>query len=358
MLIYLLKFFSISDFFIYSAFFRAFVALLTSFFVFFVFAKKVIFLFNKFNVRQIIRVFGPKTHFIKNKIPTMGGVLILFSVIISVILWTDLLNIYVLCFIFIFIGYGFIGFLDDFLKIKNKNSIGLNAKWKYFLQSFLALLMAFFLYKIEYKNVIFYFLKNLKINLDFFYVFIVYFALVGTSNAVNLTDGLDGLVIVPIIFVSSFLSFLSWISSNLIFSVYFNIPYIKESNELIVICFSIIGSSLGFLWFNSYPSQIFMGDTGSISIGGSLGLIAVLLRQEFLFFIVSGIFIIETFSVILQVLFFKIFKIRIFNMAPIHHHYELNGISETKIVIRFWIISFLFLIIGIITLKVLKIAQL
>lgn len=357
MLINLLNYLSISNFFIYDTFFRAFFALLTSFFIFFTFAKKVIFLFNKFNIKQTIRIFGPSTHFVKNKTPTMGGVLILFSIIISIILWSDIFNIYVLFFIFVFLGYGFIGFLDDFLKIKNKNFVGLNAKWKYFLQSFLAFLVAFFLYKTEYKNTIFYFFKNSKINLDFFYIFMIYFVLVGSSNAVNLTDGLDGLVTVPIIFVSSFLSFLSWISSDLIFSVYFNIPYIKEANELVIICFSIIGSSLGFLWFNSYPSQIFMGDTGSISIGSSLGMIAILLRQEFLFFIISGVFIIETISVILQILFFRMFKIRIFKMAPIHHHYELHGIPEIKIVVRFWIVSFVFLLLGIIMLKVLKIVR-
>lgn len=351
MLIFLLKYLTILDFSSY-VFIRSFIALFVSFFIILISMKKTIFLLNKFKIKQVVRVLGPKTHFNKNKIPTMGGILIIFSVVISIILCANLSNIYIFYFFFIFLGYGFIGFIDDFLKIKNKNSTGLKMKWKYFFQSLLALLVAFLLFNADNENIIFYFLKNLKIKLNFLYIFIVYFIIVGTSNAVNLTDGLDGLVIIPIVLVSFFLSFLSFISSDFIFSAYFNMQYIKEVDELAVICFSIIGASLGFLWFNSYPSQIFMGDTGSMSIGGSLGLIAVLLKQEFLFSIVSGIFIIETFSVVLQILFFKIFKIRIFNMAPIHHHYELNKIPESKIIIRFWIVSFIFTLIGLMVLKV------
>lgn len=339
-----------------NLFLRSLFSLLTSFFIVFFFGKNAIFFLKKLKIKQVIRKTGPKTHFKKNSIPTMGGILILFSIIVSLFLWIKLNNFYFWYVIFTLIGYGIIGFFDDYYKVIDKNPDGLNAKWKYIWESLLALLISIFLYSVEKNSIIInFFIPFLKIfgfKISIFYIMLTYFVIVGTSNAVNLTDGLDGLVIVPIIFVLFVFSFVAYFESNLSFANYINIPYIYKSSELVVICFTIIGSVLGFLWFNSYPAQILMGDVGSLSLGGAIGVISILLRQELLLLIIGGIFIFETLSVILQVLFFKIFRKRVFKMAPIHHHYEIKGIPEPKITIRFWIISLILTLIGVIILRV------
>lgn len=354
MLIFLKKFFNLS--FSLNLFFRSLFSLFTSFVIVFFSGKNLISFLKRIQINQVIRKNGPKTHFNKCNTPTMGGILILISIIISLILWIDFSSIYFWCVIFTLIGYGLIGFFDDYYKIVNQNSEGLSVKWKYFWESFVALLVFLFLYKLEEKNyTIFFcipFLKNFSLGMVLLYFFLVYIVIVGTSNAVNLTDGLDGLVIIPLVLIFFIFSLIAFCKSNIYFSNYLNIFYIKQVSELVVICFSIIGAILGFLWFNFYPAQIFMGDVGSLSLGSVVGVIAVLLKIEIFLLIIGGVFVIETLSVILQVIHFKIFKKRIFQMAPIHHHYELKGISEPKIVIRFWIISFILFLLGLIALKV------
>jgi len=311
---------------------------------------------KKLQKYQIIRKNGPKTHYCKNKTPTMGGLFILMSIIISTIIYCDLSNIYVWYVISILIGYGVIGFIDDYKKIKNKNSQGLTLVWKYFLLSIFALGMIVIIKNnsqdIFHSQLIVPFYTNKIVEINYMYIFLSYLVIVGTSNAVNLTDGLDGLAIMPVIFLTCGFLLISFLSSNINISSSLNISYIKYSSELVILCSSIIGSGLGFLWFNSYPAQIFMGDVGSLSLGGSLGVIAILLHQEILLIIMGGIFVFETMSVILQVISFKIRKKRIFKMSPIHHHYEIKGLPEPLIIVRFWIIALLLLLISLISLQV------
>ncbi|BGI51223.1 MAG: phospho-N-acetylmuramoyl-pentapeptide-transferase [Arsenophonus endosymbiont of Ceratovacuna japonica] len=353
MIVWLIKYFPNINFFSYLKF-RAITSLLTSLIITLCIGPYLIYYLQKLHICQIVRDKGPKSHFNKQGTPTMGGLLILFSITISIILWAKLNNPYIWLVLVILLGYGVIGFIDDYRKVICKNSKGLIASWKYFWQSILALSVIFILYSIGKDTVvtqlIIPFFKNIKPQLGLFYILITYFVIVGTSNAVNLTDGLDGLAIIPIIFISVGFSLIAFIMSNFNFAHYFNVPYINYTDELIIICTSIIGAGLGFLWFNTYPAQIFMGDVGSLSLGGTLGVISVLLRQELLLLIIGGIFVIETISVIFQVGSFKLRGQRILRMAPIHHHYELKGCPEPRIIVRFWIISLIFLLIGLITL--------
>ncbi|AAO26933.1 phospho-N-acetylmuramoyl-pentapeptide-transferase [Buchnera aphidicola str. Bp (Baizongia pistaciae)] len=335
---------------------RFILSFFTSLLLMLIFGPHLINWLNKYKIQQIIRNFGPKSHFNKKNTPTMGGILIIFSIIISTIIWTKLSNPYVWLTLTILIGYGIIGFIDDNMKIYYKNSKGLSSLHKFSLLSILACIIIFLIYYIinDHSTIklIVPFSKNIIFNTKMICILISYFAIIGTSNAVNLTDGLDGLAIVPIIFVTTNLSIISFISGNVNLSYYFNTIYIPYSNELTIICAAIIGSSLGFLWFNTYPAQIFMGDVGSLSLGGTIGIISVLLRQEILLIIVGGLFVIETLSVIIQVLYYKITKKKLFKMTPIHHHYELNGCPETRLIIRFWIISFILMLLGLLMLKV------
>jgi phospho-N-acetylmuramoyl-pentapeptide-transferase len=306
-------------------------------------------------IGQTVRDDGPESHLSKSGTPTMGGILILASIVVSVLLWGDLTNVYVWVVLFVVVSFGLIGFVDDYRKVVRKDANGLIARWKYFWQTVLGLTTAIFLYQYaqspDETALIIPFVKDVLPQLGIFYVLMTYFVIVGTSNAVNLTDGLDGLAIVPTIMVASAFAIFAYVTGNINFSSYLNIPHIAMTSELVVVCTAIVGAGLGFLWFNTYPAQVFMGDVGSLSLGAGLGVIAVLVRQELVLFIMGGVFVMETVSVILQVGSYKLRGQRIFRMAPIHHHYELKGWPEPRVIVRFWIISLVLVLIGLATLK-------
>jgi phospho-N-acetylmuramoyl-pentapeptide-transferase len=304
---------------------------------------------------QAIRTDGPQSHLAKTGTPTMGGALILVAIGVSTLLWADLRNAYIWVVLAVMAVFGLVGWVDDYRKVVEKNPRGLPGRWKYFWQSVAGIGAAIFLFQyaktpIE-TSLILPFFKSIIIPLGVFYMVLTYFVIVGTSNAVNLTDGLDGLAIMPTVMVAGALAIFAYLSGNIKFATYLHIPYVAGSGELIVICGSIIGAGLGFLWFNAYPAQVFMGDVGALALGAVLGVIAVIVRQEIVLFIMGGVFVMETVSVMLQVGSFKLTGRRIFRMAPIHHHYELKGWPETKVVIRFWIISFMLVLLGLASLK-------
>lgn len=307
-------------------------------------------------IGQVVRNDGPESHFSKRGTPTMGGVMILASIIISVLLWSDLTNPYVWAVMTVLVGYGAVGFVDDYRKVIRKDPAGLIARWKYFWQSVIAFGVAFALYvhgkDTAATQLVVPFFKEVMPQLGLLYILLTYFVIVGTSNAVNLTDGLDGLAILPTVLVSAGFAFIAWATGNVNFSEYLNIPYIPYSSELVIFCAAICGAGLGFLWFNTYPALVFMGDVGSLALGGALGTIAVLVRQEFVLVIMGGVFVMETLSVILQVGSYKLRGQRVFRMAPIHHHYELKGWPEPRVIVRFWIISIILVLVGLATLKV------
>lgn len=352
---YLTKFYSGFNIFSYLTF-RAIISLFTSLFISLSISPIIIIKLHTLHINQVVRNYGIKTHVNKVNTPTMGGLIIIISILISVLMWANLLNPYVWYVMFVLLGYGIIGFIDDYYKIGRHNSVGLIACWKYFWQSLIALIMILTVFitsnGTSATQLIVPFFKNIMPQLGLWYIPLTYCVIVGTSNAVNLTDGLDGLAIMPIVFVAGGLGLIAWVTGNINFAAYLHIPYIHFAGELVILCAAIIGAGLGFLWFNTYPAQIFMGDVGSLSLGGSLGTIAVLLRQEFLLVIMGGIFVIETLSVIMQVISFKLCKQRIFRMAPIHHHFELKGWPEPHVIVRFWIISLMLVIISIGMLKV------
>ena len=306
---------------------------------------------------QSIRSDGPKSHLDdKNTTPTMGGIIIIFSVVISTILWSDLSNNYILTLLFGILGFGAIGFYDDYKKLIKRNSDGIKGRFKLLLQIIFASIITLFLYFFMDTGSIesvFPFLKENSFYLGILFIPWSIFILVGSSNAVNLTDGLDGLAILPCILIASSFVIFSYVHGNINISSYLLIPYIEGTGETAIFAASLVGAGLGFLWFNSYPAEIFMGDCGSLSLGSSLGLLAIILKQELAFAIMSGIFVAEALSVIIQVASFKLRKgKRIFKMAPLHHHYELSGLSEPKIIMRFWIITFILVLIALATLKI------
>jgi phospho-N-acetylmuramoyl-pentapeptide-transferase len=306
-------------------------------------------------IGQTVRDDGPQSHLSKSGTPTMGGLLILAAIVVSVLLWADLSNRYVLVTLAVVVSYGIIGFVDDYRKVIRKDSKGLIARWKYFWQSVVAIGVAFFLYSSATlsaeTSLLIPFFKEVFPQLGAFFIIITYFAIVGTSNAVNLTDGLDGLAIVPTILVAGAFAIFAYVTGNANFADYLNIPHIPLTSELVIVCTAIVGAGLGFLWFNTYPAQVFMGDVGSLALGGTLGVLAVLVRQEIVLIIMGGVFVVETLSVILQVGSFKLRGQRIFRMAPIHHHYELKGWPEPRVIVRFWIISIILVLVGLATLK-------
>ncbi|MBO1256419.1 phospho-N-acetylmuramoyl-pentapeptide-transferase [Alteromonas sp. 5E99-2] len=310
---------------------------------------------QRLQIGQTIRDDGPESHLAKSGTPTMGGVLILIAIVFSTLLWADLTNHYVWVTLFVTVSYGVIGFVDDYRKVIRKDSKGLIARWKYFWLSVVAIAVSFYLYQsasLEAETALLVpFFKEVMPQLGLFYMVVVYFALVGTSNAVNLTDGLDGLAIVPTILVAGAFAIFAYVTGNLNFSEYLNIPHIEFTSELTVVCTAMVGAGLGFLWFNTYPAQVFMGDVGSLALGGALGTLAVLVRQEIVLIIMGGVFVMETLSVILQVGSFKLRGKRIFKMAPIHHHFELMGWPEPRVIVRFWIISLILVLVGLATLK-------
>jgi len=351
---YLVKYISFFHVFSYLTV-RAIFALLTALIISMLMGQKVIDWLQKLQIGQVVRNDGPESHLTKKGTPTMGGILIVSSIMISVLLWAELSNPYVWVTLFVLGGFALVGFADDYLKVVRKNPRGLIARWKYFWQSVIALMVAFGLYiygkDTPVTALVVPFFKDVMPQLGLFYIIFTYFVIVGSGNAVNLTDGLDGLAIMPTVFVAGGFAIVSWTTGNVNFAEYLNIPYIRYSGELMIVCMAIVGAGLGFLWFNTYPAMVFMGDVGSLALGGVLGIIAVLLRQEFLLVIMGGIFVIETLSVILQVGSFKLRGKRIFRMAPIHHHYELKGWPEPRVIVRFWIISLMLVLIGLVTLK-------
>jgi len=351
---YLTQYFSAFNVFSYLTF-RAIVSTLTALIISLYFGPKLIRYLQRMQIGQTIREDGPESHLSKSGTPTMGGILILASIVVSVLLWGDLSNEYVWVVLFVVVSFGLIGFVDDYRKVIRKDSNGLIARWKYFWQTVAGLATALFLYHFaqtpDETALIIPFVKEVLPQLGIFYVVMTYFVIVGTSNAVNLTDGLDGLAIVPTIMVASAFAIFAYVTGNVNFSSYLNIPHIAMTSELVVVCTAIVGAGLGFLWFNTYPAQVFMGDVGSLSLGAALGVIAVLVRQELVLFIMGGVFVMETVSVILQVGSYKLRGQRIFRMAPIHHHYELKGWPEPRVIVRFWIISLVLVLVGLATLK-------
>tara|TARA_A100001011_G_scaffold28353_1_gene27569 strand:- start:567 stop:1652 length:1086 start_codon:yes stop_codon:yes gene_type:complete len=303
-----------------------------------------------------IRKDGPSDHIIKKiGTPTMGGLIILFSLLISVLMWGNLKNTYIIFALYIAISFGGLGAYDDYKKIRYKNSTGISSKLKIFIQIILAIIGIFFLIKFstndELTNLYFPFFKNLVVNLGWFFIPFTVFVIVGSSNAVNLTDGLDGLATVPVILVAACFAFISYVTGNIVFSEYLHIPYVEGTGEVSIFCGAIIGSCLGFLWFNAPPAKIFMGDTGSLSLGGSLGAVGIVTKHEIVLAITGGLFVLEAVSVMVQVISFKLTGKRVFKMAPIHHHFEKKGWPESTVVIRFWIISIILAMIGLATLK-------
>ena len=334
---------------------RAILSTLTALLIAILIGPKMIRYLQNMQIGQTVRDDGPQSHLSKSGTPTMGGLLILAAIVVSGLLWADLSNRYVLVTLTVVVAYGIIGFVDDYRKVIRKDSKGLIARWKYFWQSVIALGVAFYLYSSATlsaeTSLLVPFFKEVFPQLGIFFIIITYFAIVGTSNAVNLTDGLDGLAIVPTILVAGAFAVFAYVTGNANFAAYLNIPHIPLTSELVIVCTAMVGAGLGFLWFNTYPAQVFMGDVGSLALGGTLGVLAVLVRQELVLIIMGGVFVIETLSVILQVGSYKLRGQRIFRMAPIHHHYELKGWPEPRVIVRFWIISIILVLVGLATLK-------
>ncbi|BBB25506.1 phospho-N-acetylmuramoyl-pentapeptide-transferase [Amphritea japonica] len=307
-------------------------------------------------IKQTVRNDGPESHFSKAGTPTMGGALIILAIMISSLLWADLTNRYTWIVLGVTFIFGAVGWVDDYRMVIEKSSRGLPARWKYFWQSVGGLGAAIVLYVTAQSpaetQLILPIFKDVALEMGLFFIVFTYFVIVGTSNAVNLTDGLDGLAILPTVLVAGALGVFAYLGGNVNFAEYLHIPYIAGSGELIIICGSIVGAGLGFLWFNAYPAQVFMGDVGALALGAALGVIAVIVRQEFVLMIMGGVFVIETVSVILQVASFKLTGRRIFRMAPLHHHFELKGWPEPRVIVRFWIITVVLVLIGLATLKI------
>ena len=333
--------------------FRAGISLIFSFIIVFLLMPKWINLQkNIFPKGQPIRTDGPSSHVIKEGTPALGGVLILLSIVINTILWTNNFSKFNYLVILSIILFGLLGFTDDYLKIKFRK--GISSKLKFFIQILITFFLLYLInqYIINLTSLYLPFFKSFSLELGYFYIIFAIFVIIGSTNATNLTDGLDGLVSMPLIFVFLTFAVFSYIIGNSIYSDYLLLNFVPSSGELVIVCTASIGALLAFLWYNSYPAEVFMGDTGSQSLGGSLAIISILLKQEFVLAIAGGLFVIEALSVSIQVIFFKFTKKRFFLMAPLHHHYEKKGIPEQKIVIRFWIISFIFCLIALSLLKI------
>ncbi len=335
---------------------RTGLAMFTSMFVVFLIGTPFIKFFSTNQILDPIRDDGPSDHIIKKiGTPTMGGVLILIGLFSGILLWGNLSSIYICFLIYIVASFGLLGAYDDYKKIKLKNSSGVSFRFKIISQIVIAIvgiiLLTYFSDHHELKNLYFPFFKNLVINLGWFFIPFAVFIIVGSSNAVNLTDGLDGLATVPVILVAACFAFISYVTGNIVFSDYLQIPYIEGVGEVSVFCGSIIGACLGFLWFNAPPAKIFMGDTGSLALGGSLGAVGIITKHEIVLAITGGLFVLEAISVIVQVVSYKLTGKRVFKMAPIHHHFEKKGWAESTVVVRFWIISIVLALIGLATLK-------
>ena len=311
---------------------------------------------TEYKVGQSVRSDGPQTHLGKSGTPTMGGVLILVAITISTLLWVDISNHYVWLVLAVTLLFGVIGWVDDYKKLILRNSKGLSARSKYFWQSLVGLGAAIFLYSLAQTpaetSLLIPFLKNFSIELGVMFILLTYLVIVGSSNAVNLTDGLDGLAIMPTVLVAGALAVFAYVAGNVKFATYLNVPYVIGVGEVAVFCGAMVGAGLGFLWFNTYPAQVFMGDVGALALGAALGVVAVVVRQELVFFIMGGVFVMEAVSVMLQVASFKLTGKRIFRMAPLHHHFELKGWPEPRVIVRFWIITVILVLIGLGSLKI------
>jgi phospho-N-acetylmuramoyl-pentapeptide-transferase len=333
--------------------FRTIYAILTGLLISFVVGPWVIEKLRSFQIRQVVREDVPSRHMAKNGTPTMGGSLILAALVIPTLLWSDLTNRYTWVVLLTSLGFGALGFFDDYKKVRDKNGIGIKARYKFPIQVAMALvvsLILFFAFDHD-SRLIFPFFKKVMPDLGNWYILFAVLVIVGTANAVNLTDGLDGLAIGPVLISGGTFMLFCYLAGNYRFATYLQIPFVRGSGELTVLCGALVGSGLGFLWFNTYPAQVFMGDVGSLSLGTALGMIAVITKQEFLLVIVGGIFVMEALSVIIQVISYQLRKKRVFRMAPIHHHFELKGWAEPKIIVRFWIIGIILGLVAISTLK-------
>ncbi|MGE5027729.1 MAG: phospho-N-acetylmuramoyl-pentapeptide-transferase [Betaproteobacteria bacterium] len=335
---------------------RAVLAMLTALMISFIVGPAMIRKLTAYKIGQAVRDDGPQTHLVKAGTPTMGGALILVAMAVSTLLWADLKNAYVWVVLATTIGFGAIGWIDDWRKVVHRNPKGLSAKAKYFWQSLIGAGVAVFLAMTAtlpaHTELIVPFFKLVTIPLGAVaFAVLTYFVIVGSSNAVNLTDGLDGLAIMPTVMVAGALAIFAYVAGNFVFSRYLGVPYVPGAGELAVFCTALAGAGLGFLWFNAYPAEVFMGDVGALALGAALGVVAVIVRQEIVLFVMGGVFVVETLSVVLQVGSFKLTGKRIFRMAPLHHHYELKGWKENQVVVRFWIISMMLVLVGLSTLK-------
>jgi phospho-N-acetylmuramoyl-pentapeptide-transferase len=333
---------------------RAVFSMMSALLITLLLGKTIIAKLQHYQIGQVIRGDGPESHQAKAGTPTMGGVLILSSFMISMIIWGDWHNVYLWIVIFTAASFGSIGFFDDYLKLKHHSSDGLSSKQKLIAQSIAAIFIAcLLLYNTIDTQLLIPFFKNAGFELGVIgFLILSYFVIVGSSNAVNLTDGLDGLAVMPVILISGALAIFAYIGGNYNFSNYLNMPFMPGTGELFVVCAALIGAGFGFLWFNTYPAEIFMGDVGSLALGAILAVIAIIVRQELLFFLMGGVFVAETLSVILQVGYYKRTKKRLFLMAPLHHHFEKMGLSEPKIIVRFWMITLILILISLASIKI------
>ena len=335
---------------------RTMLAVITALVISFIIGPMMIRKLTAYKIGQSVRDDGPQSHLVKTGTPTMGGALILMSIVLTTILWADLSNRYIWVVLLTTVGFGVIGWVDDYRKVVYRNPKGLSARAKFFWQSVIAIVVASYLVSTAeipaQTNMIVPFFKEVAIPLGITgFVILTYFVIVGTSNAVNLTDGLDGLAIMPTVMISSALAVFAYVTGHVVFAKYLGIPYIPNTGELAVFCGALAGAGLAFLWFNAYPAEVFMGDVGALALGAALGVVTVIVRQEIVLVIMGGVFVVETLSVMLQVASFKLRGKRIFRMAPLHHHYELKGWKENQVVVRFWIITLILVLLGLSTLK-------
>ena len=335
---------------------RAILGALTALVLSFVIGPRMISRLSMNQVGQPVRDDGPQSHLPKAGTPTMGGALILTAIVVSTVMWADLENRFIWIVLFITLAFGVIGYVDDYRKLVLQDPAGLSAGQKLFWQSASALIAAVALYMLATDDVstslLIPYFKDLALPLGMFQIAVTYLFIVGFSNAVNLTDGLDGLAIMPTVLVGGALGVFAYVTGNVNFSEYLGIPYVSGTGEILVFCAALAGAGLGFLWFNTYPAQVFMGDIGALSLGAALGVVAVVVRQEIVLAIMGGVFVIETVSVMIQVASFKLTGRRVFRMAPLHHHFELKGWAEPKVIVRFWIITVILVLIGLASLKI------
>lgn len=335
---------------------RAILGVLTALVISFVIGPFMIRKLSFYQIGQTVRTDGPQSHLSKSGTPTMGGAMILVAIAIATLLWADLSNRYVWVVLLVTLLFGVVGWIDDYKKLVQRDPRGLIARYKYLWQSLFGLGAALYLFYSAQTpaetQLIVPFVKTLVFDLGWVFVILAYFVIVGSSNAVNLTDGLDGLAIMPAVMVGGALGIFAYVAGHSNFAEYLGIPYVPGVGEVIVFCGALVGAGMGFLWFNAYPAQVFMGDVGALALGAALGILAVVVRQELVLMIMGGVFVIETVSVILQVASYKLTGRRIFRMAPLHHHFELKGWPEPRVIVRFWIITVILILIGLATLKI------